>query len=119
MKSFYFLAVFLALGLANCILFLHLRGPLLEIFLPPSLLLWVCSQHLLLIWLRILERVLVTSVLCPIRSQPAAPSTRFRETQPTTPPLLSSPLSYALSFLPPGALRWFPCLEDSSFLRMD
>lgn len=118
MKSFYFLAVFLALGLANCILFLHLLGPLLAIFLPPSLL-WVCSQHLLLLWLRILERVLVPSVFCPIRSQPAAPSTDSGKPSPPPGLCFLPPLSYALSFLPPGPLRWILCLEDSSFLRMD
>lgn len=122
MKSFYFLAVFLALGLTNRIHFLHLHGHLLAFFLPQSLLLSACSQHLLLllIWLRILERVLLTSVFCPTESQPAPPSPPIQgKPCAPPPPLLSSLLPYALTFLPPGPLRWSLCLEDSSSLRMD
>lgn len=112
MKSFYFLAVFLALGLTNRIRFLHLHGHLLAFFLPQSLLLSACSQHLLLlIWLRILERVLLTSVFCPIESQPAPPSPPIQgKPCPPPPPLLSSLLPYALTFFLPvlyaGLCAW-------------
>lgn len=113
MKSFYFLAVFLALGLTNRIRFLHLHGHLLAFFLLQSLLLSACSQHLLLllIWLRILERVLLTSVFCPTESQPAPPSPPIQgKPCAPPPPLLSSSFHMHLPFCLPvlyaGLCAW-------------
>lgn len=84
--------------------FLYLRGRLLAFFLPQSLLLSVCSQHLLLV--RILERVLITSVFCPVQSQPAHPGRESAETLPTT---------SASAFFPPSICTylfasWFSML---------
>ena len=110
MKSFYFLAVFLALGLANRIHFLYLRGRLLAFFLPQSLLLSVCSQHLLLI--RIWRGCL--SPVCSVlyRANPLHPARDSGETLPTTsasaffPPSICTSYRLASWFLYAGLCAW-------------
>ena len=105
MKSFYFLAVFLALGLANRIHFLYLRGRLLAFFLPQSLLLSVCSQHLLLI--RIWRGCL--SPVCSVlyRANPLHPARDSGETLPTTSASAFFPPSICTSY---HLASWFSML---------